>query len=60
MATAWSFFARPREVAEPLTSKASLLLDFSAFHAADIPLANQKAIVEDEFGSFRRVQPDAE
>jgi hypothetical protein len=40
-------------VAEPLTTEASLLLDFSAFHAADVPFADQKTIVEDEFGSFR-------
>jgi hypothetical protein len=41
-----------------LATEASLFLDFSAFHAADLSLSNKEAIVKDIFGSFCRVEPD--
>jgi hypothetical protein len=46
-------------VSETLASEASLLLDFAAFHAADLFLSNKEATVKDIFGSFCRVKPDA-
>ncbi|KAA8641561.1 uncharacterized protein ATNIH1004_011697 [Aspergillus tanneri] len=39
------FLARPRQVSKPLTPEAPLFLDLTAFHAAEVSLADKKAVV---------------
>jgi hypothetical protein len=60
MSATRGLLARPGQVTESLTSEASLFLNLAAFHAADISLANQEAIVKDVFSSLGGIEPYAE
>jgi hypothetical protein len=59
VAATWCLLARPCQVSEMLAPEASLSLDLTAFHAADLSLANKETVVEDVFSSLCRVKPDA-
>jgi hypothetical protein len=57
VATPQCFFARPREVAQPLASVASLLLHLVRFDAPDLSLSTNRSIVDDLFGCVWCVEP---
>jgi hypothetical protein len=59
VAVTWYLLTRPCQVSEILALEASLFLNLTAFHAADLSLANKETIIKDIFSSLCRVKPDA-
>ena len=57
-ASPW-FLAGPRQVAESLTSVASLFLDLVGLNAANISLFKDQSIVDYPFCLLGRVEPDS-
>lgn len=51
------FFTGPREVAETLSSTASLLLDIVWLNAPDVSLPADQSIIDELFRCFRCVEP---